>query len=194
VSISDTAQQVIFNAFGIVRLGVGAIIFMRCRLLQSASIRWFKQEMGWAMGDHFFVNGSLRSARQGRRLLHDPRPAAESEQIGREVWRRSRHSPLALLDLRLSRPRRRGGGTPDRDWHGTSTIAERAVCGAGGSRHGWRMREGGIPSRGRHVPRHSSCLAANSVSQPTEGAPADGDQFAQAANLEAKPIGHTVAA
>jgi hypothetical protein len=70
--ISDTAQQVIFNAFGIVRLGVGAIIFVRCRLLQYASIRWFKQELGWAMGDHFFVVGSLRSARQGRRLLHDP--------------------------------------------------------------------------------------------------------------------------
>jgi hypothetical protein len=92
VSISDTAQQVIFNALGTVWLGVGAIIFMRCRLLQNASIRWIKQEMGWAMGDLFFVVGSLRSARQAHRLLHDPGPDAESEQIGREVWRRFRHS------------------------------------------------------------------------------------------------------
>jgi len=48
--------------------------------------------MGWAMGDPFFVAGSLCSARQARRLLHDPRPDAESQQIGREVWRRFRHS------------------------------------------------------------------------------------------------------
>jgi hypothetical protein len=74
VSVSDTARQVIFNAFAIVWLGVGAISFTHCRLLQNASIRWFKQEMGWAMGDSFFVAGSPRSARQAHRLLHEPQP------------------------------------------------------------------------------------------------------------------------
>jgi hypothetical protein len=36
VSSSDTAQQVISYAFAVARIGVGVVIFMRCRLLQNA--------------------------------------------------------------------------------------------------------------------------------------------------------------
>ena len=90
MSISYTAQQVIFFAFGVVWLGVGVLIFMRCRLLQNAYIRRFKHEMDWAMGDPIFVVGSLRSHRRVQSLMRDPQPDPEVEAIRREIYRRFR--------------------------------------------------------------------------------------------------------
>lgn len=107
---------------------------------------------GLGYGCPFFVVGSLRSARQARRLLHDPRPDGNTGQIGREVWRHFRHSLCWIFGYSVLGDRRR---------HAGSRLA-RYVC---NSRAG-RLRRGrvtarmanvgwGIPSRERHVPRHS---------------------------------------
>jgi hypothetical protein len=84
-------QQAAFWTFGVVWLGVGGFLFMRSRLLQNAYLRGFKHELDFALGDPFFVAGSVRTSRRIYSLMHDLQPNAELERTRREIWRRLRY-------------------------------------------------------------------------------------------------------
>ncbi|HEU5440427.1 MAG TPA: hypothetical protein VFU88_14135 [Ktedonobacterales bacterium] len=89
--VPSAVQQVLFAAFAFTWLGVGAVLFLRTRVVQNAYLRRFEHEIDFHIGDPIFIPGSLRAYRAIGRVMREPQPDPELERHRREIYRRFRY-------------------------------------------------------------------------------------------------------